>query len=292
MSADLAVALLVTLGLASATVLLGWGYFRRCTIPRPPIGVVTLGDVWLMLAGIVVVPLLYLALPAWLAAGLLGLVLLGMLQLTLEPVMGARASWLVSAALAVLDLVAWFRFGPSSAPTFAANNLVVGAATIGVANLWTQSGLRARDAAVLAGALTVYDVLFTSQLPVMASLFGHLGALPFAPLAGWPLGHDEVWLAIGAGDLLIATAFPLVLGRAFGQTAAWLAMALGLGTLTVLLTIVSLGLTASPFPAMLGLGPVCVLQYLAWARLRGPERTTWQYRLAEQPGHPALLAVR
>src|SRR5687767_4682672 len=164
--------------------LLGSVYFRRCTIARPPIGVITLGDVWLILIGIVTVPLVYLALPPWVAAGLLGLVLLGMLQLTLEPVTGAGASWLLAAFLTTLDLVVWMWFGSSSAPTLAANNVVLLIATIGIANLWAQSGLRARDAAVLAAALTMYDELFTSQLPVMASLFSHLEALPFAPLAG------------------------------------------------------------------------------------------------------------
>lgn len=289
MSVDLVAALLATLGLAGMAMLLGWAYFRRYAVARPPIGVITLGDVVVILVGIVSVPFLYLALPPWLAAGLLGLVLLGMLQLALEPVVGVRASWLAAAALTALDVATWRQFGSSTAPTFAVNNLVLGIATVGIANLWAQSGLRARDAAVLAGALTVYDVLFTSHFPVMTSLFGHLSALPFAPLGGWPLGHDGGWLAIGAGDLLIATVFPLVLGRAFGRPAAWLTMALGLGTLAALLTVVSLGLTAPTFPAMLGLGPVSVLQYLIWAKVRGPERTTWQYRQAEEPGRPALL---
>jgi hypothetical protein len=42
---------------------------------------------------------------------------------------------------------------------------------VGAANLWAQSGMRARDAAVLAGALTLYDFIFTSQLTLMADLF-------------------------------------------------------------------------------------------------------------------------
>ena len=293
MNADLLIALLVTVGLAGATMLLGWCYFRRCAIPRPPIGVITLGDVSLILVGIVAGPFIYLALPPGLAAGLLGLVLLGMLQLTLEPLAGSRRSWLAAALLTAVDLVAWLRFGPSSAPTVAANNVVLVIATVGIANLWAQSGLRARDAAVLAGALTIYDEVFTSQLTVMASLFGHLGALPFAPLGGWPVG-DGGWLAVGAGDLLVMTVFPLVLGRAFGRGAALLAMALGFGTLAAMLMAVALGLVASTFPAMLGLGPVCVLQYLVWATVRGPERTTWQYRLAERVGAGAtpVLLVR
>jgi hypothetical protein len=148
------------------------------------------------------------------------------------------------------------------------------------------------DLGVLATVLTLYDWVFTSQLSVMASLFGHLVALPFAPLAGWPVGDggwpvgDGGWLAIGAGDLLVATVFPLVLGRAFGRGAAWLAMALGLATLAAMLTVVAFGLVASTFPAMLGLGPVCVLQYLAWSKAHGSERTTRQFRLAERIGQP------
>jgi hypothetical protein len=66
-----ALATLVVLGCAAAAMLLGWVAFRRCQLPRPPIGVIGLGDVLFMLAAIVVVPFLYLALPRWLVAALM-----------------------------------------------------------------------------------------------------------------------------------------------------------------------------------------------------------------------------
>ena len=87
----------VVLGHAAAAVLLGAAFFRRYRVARPPVGVFDLGDVALLLGAVVLAPLLYLALPRWAAAGLLGLGVLGALLVVLEPVLGAgrgaRGRW-------------------------------------------------------------------------------------------------------------------------------------------------------------------------------------------------------
>ena len=67
----------IILGCVLAGMLLSMVYFRRCTISHPPIGVINLWDVAFLLAAIVVVPYLYLGLPAWLATAALGLLLAG-----------------------------------------------------------------------------------------------------------------------------------------------------------------------------------------------------------------------
>ena len=54
-------ALLGLILLTAATVLLGWFYFHHVRMTRPPIGVMTRGDVMVLLAGIVLIPFLYLA---------------------------------------------------------------------------------------------------------------------------------------------------------------------------------------------------------------------------------------
>jgi hypothetical protein len=63
----------VVLGFVAGAVLLGWGYFRRYEITRPPVGVFGLGDVAFMIGVIILIPYLYLALPLWLVGGIFAL---------------------------------------------------------------------------------------------------------------------------------------------------------------------------------------------------------------------------
>jgi hypothetical protein len=148
--------------------------------------------------------------------------------------------------------------------------------------------MRARDLAVLAGALVVYDFVATSLLPLTDALIDRLAGLPFTPVVAWPTG-DGRWLGLGLGDLLLATLAPLVLRKAYGRAAGLVALALALGTVGGLLALPALGLFTATFPVMVVLGPLIVLQYAYWARRRGPERTTRQYLRDEPlraPGRP------
>src|SRR6476660_3091243 len=86
------VATSIVLAHAAGAVLLGGLYFRRCSLARPPIGTFTLADVGFVLGGIVVVPLLYLAVPSWLVSGLLAIGALSALSMLVEPIL--RVRWL------------------------------------------------------------------------------------------------------------------------------------------------------------------------------------------------------
>ena len=66
---------------------------------------------------------------------------------------------------------------------------------VGAVNLWAQSGMKARDAAILGASLLIYDLLFTSILTVMTALFNRVGVLPFAPLVAWGTGGG--WMGLG-----------------------------------------------------------------------------------------------
>jgi hypothetical protein len=154
--------------------------------------------------------------------------------------------------------------------------------------------MKARDLAVLAGGLAAYDFVATAQLPVTADLFARLAGLPFAPVVVWPVGPGGLWLGVGLGDLLLASVAPLVLRKAFGRAAGVAAASLSMGAIVVALALAlpAAGAEAQvagrPFPVMVVLGPLLVLQYLYWRRQRGPERTTWQYLQAEpMPARPA-----
>src|SRR5207302_4195212 len=83
-------ALLVVAGFAALSLLTGWGYFRRYRVTRPAFGVVSLTDVAIMLTFIVLVPYLYLMLPLWAVAGLLGVGVLGAVYLALRPLLRGR----------------------------------------------------------------------------------------------------------------------------------------------------------------------------------------------------------
>jgi hypothetical protein len=267
----------VVMGGAVCAILGGWAYFRRYQVSRPPIGVFNLKDLALMVLFIILVPLLYLVLPIWLAAGLLLLVALSVLYFTWEPVLHARwATWLAVCALLTADLGTAFLLGVRSNGFFAVNDAVLVMVVAGISNLWAQSGMKARDAALLGAFLAVYDVLATSQLPLTSTLFAHLAGLPLVPLLSWGSGRGA--LGIGLGDLLLATVFPLVLRKAFGRSAGIIAMILAPGAMGMLLALPLRGV----FPVMVVLGPLMGLQYLFWRRYRGQERTTWQY-LQEDP---------
>jgi hypothetical protein len=70
------------------------------------------------------------------------------------------------------------------------------------AGWWRQSGLRARDLAILAGVLVIYDSIATALLPLTTQLLERLAHLVFTPVLTWPAGRDQ-WLGIGLGSLLI-----------------------------------------------------------------------------------------
>jgi hypothetical protein len=276
-------AALVVLGQAIGTVGLGWLYFRRWQVTRPPIGVFNLTDVLFMLGGIVLIPLLYLALPNWSVAGLLALGALSALYFALEPILRSRFTrWLLVILAAAGEAAALGRFGPTSTGAFVVNNAVLVVGVVGVANLWAQSGMKARDAAILGGALAVYDLVATSSLPLMSDLYDRVVRMPFAPIVGWADGQDGGWVAIGLGDLLVTTVFPPVMRKAYGRAAGWAALVIGSALIAAVFALGALA-RISIFPVMAVLGPAMVLQYAWWARRRGQERTTRQYLEAEPP---------
>jgi hypothetical protein len=273
--------LLIVWGSSGAAVLLSWLYFRRYRLARPPIGVFDLFDVGIIVIAAILIPFIYLALPTWLAAGLFGLGLLSVLYYGAEPVLSRRwFPWFVSLALLGADLACAAAFGPASADSRAISDVVLVAAVVGASNLWAQGGMKACDLAGLAAILTVYDFVATVRLSVMDDVLGRLASSPFAPSLAWG-SYGGAWLEIGLGDLLLASLFPLVMLKAFGRSAGLAALALSICSIGVMLTVAASGFAGSTFPAMVGLGPLIVLQYAYCARHQGPERTTRQYLEAE-----------
>jgi hypothetical protein len=273
--------MLMILGYAVGGMLLSMLYFRRYKVTRPPIGVINLWDVALLLTGIVLVPYLYLYLPSWLVAGLLGLGMSTLLYTMLEPTQGRRSLVLLITLLVIgADIYAAWRWQFGSPAFFLINNALLIMVVIGFSNLWAQGGMTAYSVAVLAGGLTMYDFIFTSQLSLMTDLFQRLASMPFAPILAWPIGGTDQWLGLGLGDLIVATLVPLVMRKAYGRSAGVAAVAVNMLAVGLVLLLLLMGLRAT-FPVMVVLGPLTVLQYVFWTWRRGTERTTWQYMQAE-----------
>lgn len=272
----------VVLGCVACGLVGSWAYFRRYQINRPPVGVFNGQDLAITVPLLIFVQLLYLLLPLWLTAALWLLVTLSILSFTWEPLLPTRWSiWLAAIALLIVDSGAAFFWGTRQNAFLAVNDTVLLVLVVGMTNLWAQSGMKARDTALLGMLLAPYDFIATVHLPLMDELLTRLSTLPLAPLVAWSSAHAMA--SIGLGDLLLASVFPLVMRKAFGRRAGLVALGLVLGTIAVLLALPLQG----GFPLMVVLGPLMGLQYLFWRR-RGPERTTGRYLLEEpMPPHAA-----
>lgn len=273
----------VVSGLVALVVLTGLVYFRRFAMTLPPAGTINLRDIAAALAAIGLVPYLYLALPPPAVALIFGGAVLGILYFTLEPVLRARSAvWAVVLSLVAGDIVLALTLGTGSVAFLVLNNAVLVLVVTGMTNLWAQSGMKARDVAVFAGALAVYDWIATVRLTVMEDLVGRLLSLPFVPLLAWPAGPPARGPAgAGLGDLLVASLFTLVMRKSFGRAAGWLAAGVSLTAIAAILSLFAAGVLTEAVPAMVVLGPLMIAQYLGWRRGRGQERTTGQYLQAE-----------
>jgi hypothetical protein len=183
--------------------------------------------------------------------------------------------WLVALALLLLDALAASRMGTARNAFFAINDLVLILLTVGIANLWAQSGAKARDMALLGLALAIYDYLATARSPLMMTLVDRLATLPLAPVIAWNSGGAT--LSLGLGDLLLASVFPPVLRKAYGRTSGLVGLALAMCVIGVLLAFPS----RTGFPVILVLGPLMAALCLVCRGRHGPERTTKRYLLEE-----------
>jgi hypothetical protein len=275
--------MIVVFALSVMTVLLGSFYFQKFSVKRPPIGVFNLADLVVMMVMIILLPYLYIWLPSWVAAGIWVVEILAILYITFEPVM--RARWTIGLLSLLLTgaevaLSSWVTGKTMSLYFMLVNDLVLMLAIAGVTNLWVQSGMKARDVAILGGFLTIYDLVATSVMTLTDDLIRQTVGYPFTPMIIWPVGSEGHWFGIGLGDLLNATVFPMAMRKAFGSRAGLAAMVLTLGAVALVMT---LPLTKT-FPVMVVLGPLMIVHYLYWYRRSGQERTLGQFAVYSNAG--------
>jgi hypothetical protein len=282
----------VVYGLTILSTLGSWWYFRRYRVARPPYGVIGLGDVTVAMAGLILIPPLYMSLPLAVVVTLLGFLTLGALQVTLEPVLNRASLWPVCLGLIAGDVALGLATGVRNEAFLLTNNAIMVIVVIGVANLWAQSGLKAAHAAVFAGAFSLYDALATWKFSLMLHLFIRLTKLPLFPLVGWGLAKVSSSFLLGLGDLLLVALFPLVMRKAYGRAAGICALLTGLATVALVLALTAADTIGHTIPVMVFLGPMIVAQYAYWRLSRGPERPTRQYLRAEPLTPPSPILER
>ncbi|MFG3281282.1 hypothetical protein [Streptomyces sp. NPDC048111] len=268
---------LTALSLCTAALIGGAAlYLAKVPMPRPPVGVYATGDIVFLSVGVVVAPLLYLALSGAAVSAVFGLVLGLAVQFTLAPVCGARRSWVLALGATAATVAAALADRPVAVRVCTDVLLVV--AVVGVTNLWAQSGMRPVHVASLAAVLTGYDLLATTLTHVTADFAAQVQGRPFAPMFALTGGAEPV--AVGLGDLLLLVLFPLVAARAFGRRAGLVAAVVGVGVTSAVSLLFALGALTSGFPLLTLLGPLIVAQHLLWTR-RYEERRTVAWRAGE-----------
>jgi hypothetical protein len=281
----------------AATVALASIYLRRVSIERPPVGKYNSRDIAIMMVFVVVLPPLYLRLPSWIVALLLGAVFLGVLRFTLTPLLRSTALW-AALVLVAVDLASALVGDRALGPWMflAANNALVVIGVVGVCNLYVQNGMSARDVVFFGVALGVYDFVATVFLPVMVEFFEQLRTIPFTPIMAWGRGRGAA--PIGLGDVLMLTLWALVAWKAFGSTPGWIAAATGIATVSCFYWLASVDLIPAGVPTMAALGPLMGLEYAVFRRVIGPERTVSAFRhrmqgdgAQHEEGRPAVSSI-
>jgi hypothetical protein len=244
-------------------------------VPRAPLGVVSLGDVVVTFGLIVIAPVVYLVLPLPVVAVVFSLAAANALY-TLFAAAANKRSIAVKRALAALVTATWlgaditsvWLLGATHPGATAINDVLLVVLVIGVCLIWTQGGLRARDATILIAAVGVYDLIATAVLPLTHDMVTRLASIPFAPVIAWGTNDESRNMAIGLGDVLLAALFPIVQRKAFGQTAGLRALAVSGGTLTLLVGLGAAGALGRGFPVMIALAPLVTIQYLYYRHRR------------------------
>lgn len=274
----------VLLGCETLLVAVALVYHARVRMPRPAVGVYNRADISIMALLVIVMPVVYAAISGAIVSAFFCLVCYAALQAVVAPLAPGRVSWLVAAGLCAADLACTEWGGPHQ--TLFVNDLVIGIAVLGAANLWVQSGMRSAHIAWFAGFLAIYDFLATSVTSSTGDFIERVNGIAFSPEWIFTLGPHPV--AIGLGDLLLLCVFPLAAHRSFGTAAGVVALATGSAVVAAGAVAYHYGVLHGAAPVLTVLGPLVVVQHNVWRRVRGRERTTGEWR---RDGRDAVSAA-
>lgn len=268
---------------ALATAGAALAYFRRVSLDRPAIGAFNSRDLIVLAGFIVVLPVLYLAVPGTILTGFLILTFGSALGIGLRPILAARyRRVLIPLFIGGEILVTETVFGtPRGLEMYwVLTSLIVLVAAMGVSNLYVQGGLRLRQIAWFTVFLAVYDLIFSTVIPLTPKLAAAFEGRPLNASIGWAAGRYSA--NIGLGDLLVYGLFATAAYKAFDRRgAAWAfvtififgALAPSAAPLVLAQFIGSKGIVV---PAQLFFGPAAFAVTAGLYR-RHPERSTSQW---------------
>ncbi len=272
-------------------------YLRRVRLERPAIGVFNGRDIRILFSFIVVLPLLYLLLPHWALTCFLSITFASALSIGLRPVLRPIPMWILIGALIGANI--WLNrtmlgtvYGWQLA--WLEGDISVLIAAVAVSNLYVQGGMKLKHVSGFALALACYDALFTTILPVNSHLAEEFLGWPLDPSFGFRYGLYNA--TIGVGDLLVYSLFLIATFKAYGRTAARLAMGLivTFGVVAVcaaplVLNIFVTARTDVAIPAQTLFGPTAFIAYLWMRRHYGRERTMKEFLASNDVVRPVGL---
>jgi hypothetical protein len=271
-------------------------YFRRVRMERPPIGTFNARDITIVLGLIVCLPLIYTLMPLWLITCVLALTFTSALYFGYAELLGKAWFWPViglgfglniwtSRTLmgTTLGWQAWWL----------ELDILIGLAAVAVSNLYVQGGLKLKHMAWFALAVGCYDLVFTYLLPVTQDLVQRYLSYPLYPLGGFRFGLNNY--AVGLGDLLLYSLFPLACYKAYGWKAARIAFVIDVVVGGVITNVAPLLINLIDtrgdllIPSQVLFGPTVFVTWLWMRRRYGAERTMAEFmaspdNLARQPG--------
>jgi len=214
------VAAVVSVG-SLGTALAALFYYRRVQLERPAIGTFNTRDIVILSVFIVLLPVLYLALPQIVLTGFLVLTFSSALGIGLRPLLAARyRRTLIPALIGGEILVTYSLMGTANGLKlyWVLTSVIVLIAAMSVSNLYVQGGLRIRQVAGLALFLALYDLFFSLVIPLTPQLALAFEGRPLNASIGWASGGMSA--NIGLGDLLVYGLFMTTAYKAFGNRGA------------------------------------------------------------------------
>lgn len=276
-------AVVVSVG-ALGTAAAALAYFRRVRLERPAIGAFNSRDLVILAGFIILLPILYLALPGPVLTGFLILTFGSALAIGLRPIMPARYRRVLIPTLIGAEIVVTYTVlgAPRGLQLYwVLTSAIVLVAAMGVSNLYVQGGLRLRQVAWFAVFLAAYDAFFSTVVPLTPQLAAAFEGRPLNASIGWASGRYSA--NIGLGDLLVYGLFVTAAYKGFERRGAIWAFvtvfvfgALAPSVAPLVVSQFDQGSTGIVIPAQLFFGPAA---FLVTSRLyrRHPERTTSQW---------------
>jgi hypothetical protein len=259
-------------------------YFRRVRLERPAVGRFNGRDVLFLYGFLVVLPVVYLAIPKWAVTSLLALTFVVALSIGFRQLINPTVLWIGIGALVGANIwIGHHMLGTLFGWTlyWAGISVLVVLAAISVANLYVQGGMQLRHVSYFALGLAVYDGIFTLIWPVTNYLVREFVGFPLYPATGMRIFYNEA--VIGLGDLLVYGAFIIAAYKAYGRRALRLAWTLVLvfGTLVPPLSGLLINYIDSRadiiIPAQMWFGPAAFLGFLWLRKKYGRERTMAEF---------------